>query len=373
MEVLSKEEKNIYNRQIILENIGIEGQQKLKNAKVLVIGAGGLGCPVLRYIVAAGVGEVGIIDFDSISISNLQRQILYNFNDINKNKALVAKEKLSKVNPYCKISAYSDRLTTQNAVQLFLKYDLIVDCTDNYETRFLVNDTCVLTNRPFVYGSIYKFEGQVSVFNYQNGPTYRCLFKDYPSEESTTDCNVAGVLGVLPGIIGLYQANEVLKIILGIGKTLSGELFVYNGLSNQHSKFIISKIEFNDYSTILKNNQLNEVNYKGTCQLKNVKDEIDIEEFEEKYLRGVIQIIDVRNSFEEPVLVNNSILSIPLPEIDQNINQISENLEVVFLCMSGKRSLSAVNIAREKYNIQNVRSLKGGITDELLEVLEAYK
>jgi adenylyltransferase/sulfurtransferase len=224
-----------------------------------------------------------------------------------------------------------------------------------------------------VYGSIYKFEGQVSVFNYQNGPTYRCLFKDYPSEESTTDCNVAGVLGVLPGIIGLYQANEVLKIILGIGKTLSGELFVYNGLSNQHSKFIISKIEFNDYSTILKNNQLNEVNYKGTCQLKNVKDEIDIEEFEEKYLRGVIQIIDVRNSFEEPVLVNNSILSIPLPEIDQNINQISENLEVVFLCMSGKRSLSAVNIAREKYNIQNVRSLKGGITDELLEVLEAYK
>ncbi|MBI1837765.1 MAG: HesA/MoeB/ThiF family protein [Flavobacteriia bacterium] len=373
MGTLTKEEQNIYNRQIILSNIGIEGQQKIKEAKVLVVGAGGLGCPVLRYLAAAGVGEIGIVDFDSISISNLQRQILYDFSDVNKNKALVAKEKLSKVNPYTKITAFTERFTTLNAVQLVSNYNFIVDCTDNYETRFLVNDACVLTNRPFVYGSIYKFEGQISVFNYQNGPTYRCLFKDYPSEDSTTDCNAAGVLGVLPGIIGLYQANEVLKMILGIGEVLSGKLIVFNALTNQSSRFKLTKRTEDIYVDLLKNNQLHAANYHFSCSLYKNNEEIGLEEFEEKYLQNSIQIIDVRNHFEEPIIVNEKIIKIPMNEIEKHIKEISKTKETILFCKSGKRSLSTVLLLKEKYNFQNVKSLHGGISEEVVDILTNYE
>lgn len=369
--MLSREEIKVYDRQILLDNIGLSGQQRLKKSKVLVVGAGGLGCPVLRYIAAAGVGKIGIVDFDTVSVSNLHRQILYDFSDIEKNKALSAKEKLAKINPFIEVEAYPEKLTVENCIAIFEKYEVIVDCTDNYETRFLVNDTCVLLNKPFVYGSIYKFEGQVSVFNWKGGPTYRCLFKDYPSSESTTDCNTAGVLGVLPGLIGLYQANEVLKIILEIGEVLSGKLFIINGLTNQTSVFKINKSVSDNYVTLLKNNQLDTQNYNRSCQVKEINDDIDLKEFEEKYLQNSIQIIDVRNEFEEPIIENERIIKIPLNELKDRYSEIRKKGDVIIFCKSGVRSQKAVELLRIELGFFNVKSLKGGISDEMLDILES--
>src|SRR5690606_19253182 len=215
---------NRYSRHIILSEIGQAGQDKLLSAKVLVIGAGGLGCPVLQYLAAAGIGTLGIIDFDVVEISNLQRQVLFGTSSLGKNKAEAAKKHLEDLNPEISIMAYAEKLTYQNALELFKNYDIIVDGSDNFETRYLVNDACIITNKPLVFGAIYKFEGQVSVFNYQNGPSYRCLFPNPPQKDTVPNCSEIGVLGVLPGIIGSMQANEVLKIILGIGSTLSGKL-----------------------------------------------------------------------------------------------------------------------------------------------------
>ena len=216
----------------MLSEIGITGQKKLKDSKVLVIGAGGLGCPVLQYITAAGVGSIGIIDFDVVDVSNLQRQILYSTNDIGANKAAAAKERLNALNPLINIIAYEYKLSNKNALELFSQYDIIVDGSDNFSTRYLVNDACVLTEKPLVYGAIHKFEGQVTVFNFEQGPSYRCLFPEAPSPDSAPNCSETGVLGVLPGIIGVYQANEVLKIILGIGESLSGKLLLIDALKN---------------------------------------------------------------------------------------------------------------------------------------------
>ena len=203
-----------YNRHIILSEIGQAGQDKLSNAKVLVIGAGGLGCPVLQYLAAAGIGTIGIVDFDIVDISNLQRQVLFGTSSLGKNKAEAAKQRLEDLNNEISIIAYPEKLTHKNAIDLFNQYDIIVDGTDNFETRYLVNDACIITNKPLVFGAIYKFEGQVSVFNYQNGPSYRCLFPSPPKEGTVPNCSEIGVLGVLPGIIGSMQANEVLKIII---------------------------------------------------------------------------------------------------------------------------------------------------------------
>ena len=222
-----------YSRHIILSEIGQEGQNKLSKAKVLVIGAGGLGCPVLQYLTAAGIGCIGIVDFDIVEISNLQRQVLFGTSSLGENKAEAAKKRLEDLNDTISITAYSEKLTHKNAIDLFNQYDIIVDGTDNFATRYLVNDAAIITNKPLVFGAIYKFEGQVSVFNYNNGPSYRCLFPSPPKKDAIPNCSEIGVLGVLPGIIGNMQANEVLKIILGLGKVLSGELLCYNALNNQ--------------------------------------------------------------------------------------------------------------------------------------------
>jgi molybdopterin/thiamine biosynthesis adenylyltransferase/rhodanese-related sulfurtransferase len=368
--MLQKEEMKLYNRQILLDNIGVEGQQKLKDSKVLVVGAGGLGSPVLRYLASAGIGEIGVIDFDKVSISNLHRQILFDFSDVNKNKALVAKEKLEKCNPFIKINAYPERLTIEIGSVLFKKYDIIVDCTDNYESRFLINDLCVLTNKPFVYGSIYRFEGQISVFNLDSGPTYRCLFKDFPTEESTTDCNSSGVLGVLPGMIGLYQANEILKMVLNIGDTLGGKLLIINGLSNSSSIFNISNKRITDYDSIIFNDQLDDKNYHRKCNFAAIHNEIEFDEFNEKYLARQIQIIDVREENEFPIIENTNLLHIPFTEINERLNEINPILEIVVFCKSGKRSLKAIEIIKEKFNHANIKSFKDGLTDELLFLLE---
>jgi len=218
---------NRYSRHIALSEIGQAGQNKLLNAKVLVIGAGGLGCPILQYLADAGVGNIGIVDFDTIELSNLQRQVLFGSASIGLNKAEAAKTRLQDLNNTISITAYPKKLTHQNSLSLFKNYDIIVDGTDNFETRYLINDAAIITNKPVVFGAIYKFEGQVSVFNYKAGPSYRCLFSNQQEKEQSGHCEDLGVLGVLPGIIGSMQANEVLKIILEIGNILSGKLLIY--------------------------------------------------------------------------------------------------------------------------------------------------
>lgn len=229
--MLTEREKKRYNRHLILDGVCESGQELLKMAKVLVIGAGGLGCPVLQYLTAAGIGTIGIVDDDVIDESNLQRQVLYSTEEIGLQKSLVASKKLLQLNVHVGIKAYTNRLSYDLAVRLFPEYDIIVDCTDNFETRYAINDAAVVTGKPFVSGSIFQYEGQLSVFNLKNGPTYRCLF---PDEKSLGfGCTETGVLGVLPAIIGSYQAMEVIKIVLGMGDVLSGKLRIINVLKNE--------------------------------------------------------------------------------------------------------------------------------------------
>lgn len=236
--MLSKTELIRYQRQLQLKEIGSSGQQKLKQAKVLVIGAGGLGCAVLQYLAAAGVGHIGIVDFDTVNASNLQRQVLYTTEDIGQLKVNCAIRQLSKQNEFIELQGFPLELNNQNAIDIFSTYDIIVDGTDNYSTRYMVNDACILLNKPLIYGAVYRFEGQISVFNYtsntnEKGPTYRCLFPEPPATDAFLNCTETGVLGVLPGIIGIMQANEVIKTITGIGEVLSGKLMIVNTLSMQ--------------------------------------------------------------------------------------------------------------------------------------------
>ena len=244
MKTLTKKELVKYQRQIQLNQFGINGQQKLKNSKVLVVGAGGLGCSVLNYLVAAGVGEIGIVDFDVVAESNLQRQIIYQTTDIGKLKVDCAIMQLSKLNEFVAFEGFKSKLDNKNAINIFNDYDVIVDGTDNYETRYLINDACVLLQKPFIYGSIFEFEGQVSVFNYSPkanklAPTYRYLFPKPPKKNDSFNCSETGVLGVLPGIIGTLQALETIKLITGIGKVLSGELITFNALTMQFHSILI--------------------------------------------------------------------------------------------------------------------------------------
>ncbi|MFY9310149.1 MAG: HesA/MoeB/ThiF family protein [Bacteroidia bacterium] len=243
--MLDKNELIRYQRQMQLRELGLGGQQKLKQAKVLVVGAGGLGCSVLHYLVASGVGEIGIVDFDMVSVSNLQRQVLYTIEDTGKSKVECAIRYLSKQNEYVELKGFPVELTNKNAIEIFNGYDIIVDGTDNFETRYVINDACVLLGKPLVYGAVYRFEGQVSVFNYTKnmlqGPTYRCLFPEPPTPGAFWGCVDAGVLGVVPGMIGCMQANEVFKIITGIGEVLSGKLVLINTLTMRSDNVLIDR------------------------------------------------------------------------------------------------------------------------------------
>ena len=248
--MLTEKEISRYSRHLLLPEIGHEGQQKLKNARVLVIGAGGLGCPVLMYLVAAGVGKIGIVDFDRVDETNLQRQVLFDVADIGSSKSEVAKHKLSGQNPLIEIESIQQRVTNQNAIGIFSGYDIVVDGTDNFSTRYLVNDACVLLDKTLVSGSIFKFQGQISVFNFKNekgerGPTYRCLFPTPPPSGSILSCSETGVLGVLPGILGTLMANEVIKIIAGIGEVLSGKVLLIDALTMNFQTITIARSAVN--------------------------------------------------------------------------------------------------------------------------------
>ncbi len=360
--MLSKEENEIYSRQICLSEIGVEGQLKLKNSRVLVIGAGGLGCPVLQYLSAAGVGTIGIVDFDTVDKSNLQRQILFSYSSQGKNKATEAKKRLLENNPFVSIQTYTAGIHANNAIELLENYDIVVDCSDNYDTRYLINDACVLLDKPLVYAAIYKFEGQVSVFNFNNGPTYRCLYPKAPKSASIANCASTGVIGVLPGIIGTLQANEVLKMILEIGTTLSGKLLQYNALSNDFHTFALAKSEEDLYSELLQSKTLNSADYNtpSCSQNDGVVQEISQEEFDSICLDD-IQLIDVRELDEKPRLLNLNALQIPLGEIEMRVNEIDREKRTVVFCQSGIRSKKAIELLQTKYEFGELLNLKNGV------------
>lgn len=348
--MFSKEEKSQYSRHFILDSIGIKGQEKLKKSKVLVIGAGGLGCPILQYLTAAGVGTIGIIDNDSVDQSNLQRQILFSIEDIGKPKVICASKKLKKLNPFVNFETYQELLTSQNTLEIFYKYDIIVDGSDNFPTRYLSNDAAVLANKPLVFGAVFKFEGQVSVFNYQNGPTYRCLFPDPPSANSIPNCSDIGVLGVLPGIIGCLQANEVIKIICDLGEILTGKLLSLNAINLQQNILNFKK------NQNIKIEKL--IDYDKFCGIKKKNsNEISITEIN----KNKHTLIDVRKALEREHYHIGG-LHIPLHELQNRLGELEKFENIVFYCQVGQRSLAAAKITLEKYPFKNIKSLSGGIT-----------
>jgi adenylyltransferase/sulfurtransferase len=360
--MLTKEEINRYSRHIIMPEIGIEGQEKLKQAKVLVVGAGGLGCPVLQYLTAAGVGIIGIVDDDIVDETNLQRQVLYNKEETGKQKADVAAKKLKLQNQNVHLISHIIRLTSANALDLIKDYDLVIDGSDNFPTRYLVNDACVMLNKPLVFGSIFKFAGQVSVFNYKNGPTYRCLFPEPPVD--SPNCAEIGVLGVLPGIIGTLMANEALKIILGIGEILSGKLFVLDALN-----FQTQVISFEKNPENLKIRSL--IDYDIFCSPPSPLGRVGVRQGETKEIsvaelknlidnKNDFQLIDVRE-VNEHALSNIKGENIPLGSIDKNSDKISRTKQVIIYCRSGARSKKAIELLQQKYGFTNLYNLAGGI------------
>jgi len=365
-ETFTIEENKRYNRHIILSEIGYEGQKKLKNAKVLVIGAGGLGCPVLQYLTAAGVGSIAISDFDSVSESNLQRQILYNTDDIGKPKAEIAAERLKKLNPNVNFTIYNLAISKQNVFQIIENQDVVIDCSDNFPTRYLVSDACVIKSKTLVFGAIYKFDGQVSVFNYKNGPTYRCLFPEQPTESESINCDSIGVLGVLPGIIGTFQANEVLKIILQIGEVLSGKLLQIDALKMQFNTITFSKDQ--NYSIVEKLGE-----YNDFCETRNTKIKsfnITPQELDELIkLKSTHYIFDIREKF----VYNNYNLGgicINVNDVLDKIEEIDNNIPIVIVCEHGIRSLSLVEYINKNNLHSNILNLVGGIQNWINEGLE---
>ncbi|MBL3655151.1 molybdopterin-synthase adenylyltransferase MoeB [Fulvivirga sediminis] len=348
--LLSKAEENQYSRQLILKGFGAEKQEALKAARVLVIGAGGLGCPALLYLAAAGVGTLGIIDGDVVEISNLHRQVLYTHDDIGENKAECAAKRLQANNPFIDVTVYKEALDNSNALEIITHYDLVIDGTDNFHTRYLINDACVILSRPFVYGAIAQFEGQVSVFNYKNGPTYRCLFPEPPLPGTVASCSEAGVIGVFPGLIGTYQAMEAIKMITGLGKVRAGSLLVINTLENTQYTLKISLNAANK-------NIIELSDYEWFCGVGQVP-EMSVDEVKKKQLKDQFTLLDVREPHEVEAY-NIGGLFIPLSELTDHYDRIPDQ-EIVVVCQSGIRSARAVNILKQK-GFTAVYSLAGGL------------
>ena len=355
----SKQELARYARHFALPDFGIEGQKKLKNSRVLVVGAGGLGCPVLLYLAAAGVGHIGIIDGDVVDDSNLQRQVLYAVADVGKFKAIAAKERLLLMNPHIDIQAFTYHLTSENALDIISKYDVVADGTDNFPTRYLVNDACVLTGKVNVYASIFRFEGQISVFNLiqnnsERGVNYRDIFPTPPPAGLIPNCAEGGVLGVLPGIIGSMQASEVIKILTNIGEPLSGRLFLFDAQTFTAKSL---KIKKNPHYEPIK--QL--IDYDIFCGVKTITiPEISVAELKQMQAQNIdFQLIDVREPYEYAVSNIGAILY-PLSILPEKAVFLSKKTPIVVHCQSGTRSAKAV-AELQKLGFDNAVSLKGGI------------
>ena len=378
----SKEELSRYDRHIIIPDFGFEAQKKLKSAKVLVIGSGGLGSPALLYLAAAGVGTIGIIDFDVVDDSNLQRQVLFGVDEIGKPKVEAAKRRLEALNPYINIKIYNQQITSQNALDIIKNYDVVADGSDNFPTRYLVNDACVLLGKPNVYASIFQFEGQVSVFNYTNnegelGPNYRDLYPTPPPPGLVPSCAEGGVLGVLPGIIGSLQALEVIKVITGVGETLSGRFFIFDALNFETRTFKIKRNLANPLNG--ENPSITQlIDYEQFCGMKAVEKpikEITAKELYDLQVRGEdIQVIDVREPHEYEIANIGGEL-IPLATVSANAGKIDRDKKVIVHCKMGGRSAKAIRELEEKFGFTNLYNLKGGILgwiDEIQPELTKY-
>ncbi len=345
-----------YEKHHKLKGFGQEGQEKLARANILIIGAGGLGTPAAQYLNAIGVGTIGLVDGDIIEESNLPRQTLYTPADVGQPKTQTLIPRLQKQNPETQWINHQEFLTEENALDLILQYDLIIDASDNFATRYLVNDACVILDKPFVYGALHDFEGQVSVLNYQNGPTYRCLFPESSNTHTIPNCDENGVLGVLPGLIGTYQAIETVKVITGIGEVLTGKLLIIDTLSQSHHKIGVPSIPQNHQITHLKENYQQPV-----CNSPGMQS-LDPHTYQDWLLEGKpMEIIDVRSMQEASQDPFEKGKNIPVDQIKQRHQEINAALPIILVCQAGKRSLLAGQILEEITPQLEIYNLTGGI------------
>ncbi|HTV14300.1 MAG TPA: molybdopterin-synthase adenylyltransferase MoeB [Acidobacteriaceae bacterium] len=367
---LSNEEVARYSRHLILPEVGMEGQQKLKAAKVLCVGTGGLGSPLAFYLAAAGIGTLGLVDFDVVDESNLQRQIIHSTKDVGRPKIVSATEKLTALNPYMNVVQHETMLTSANALEIIRQYDVIADGTDNFPTRYLVNDACVLTGKPNAYGSIFRFEGQASVFATEEGPCYRCLYPEPPPPGLVPSCAEGGVLGILPGLVGVIQATEAIKLILGKGEPLIGRLLLVNALD---MKFRELKLRKNpDCPVCGKNPTVTQlIDYNQFCGIMpepktptavvNGIPQVSVKELKRRRDAGEnVFVLDVREPFEYQIAQIGGTL-IPLGELPQRIGELNPQQEIICQCKSGGRSQRAAEFLA-KSGFTNVSNLAGGIT-----------
>ncbi|MBI1371999.1 MAG: molybdopterin-synthase adenylyltransferase MoeB [Phycisphaera sp.] len=370
---LSKEEIERYARHLILPEVGMEGQRKLKASSILLIGAGGLGSPLAMYLAAAGVGRLGIVEFDMVDFSNLQRQIIHGTEDVGRPKAESAKRTINSINPNVEVEIYNEPLTSANAMGIVEKYDMVIDGTDNFPTRYLVNDVCILLGKPNVYGSIFRFDGQASVFGYQGGPCYRCLYPEPPDPGLVPSCAEGGVLGILPGIIGVIQATEGIKILLGTGTTLNGRLLLFDALA---MKFREMKIRRDPACPICGDNPTIKelIDYKQFCGIpdepegkseaakvepqtpwdvmpREVKDLLDA--------KAPVFVLDVRQEHEYEICNIGGTL-IPLDQLPKRVGEIDKDADIIVHCKMGGRSAKAVSFLRDQ-GYEKVRNMWGGM------------
>ena len=372
---LTRDEVLHYSRHLMLPNVGVEGQRKLKASSVLIIGAGGLGSPAALYLAAAGVGKIGIVDYDVVDASNLQRQVLHDTAHLGQPKVVSARERLLGINPNITVKIYPEPFTCDNALDILDEYDLLIDGTDNFATRYLANDACVLSGKPYVYGAVYRFEGQVSVFDARSGPCYRCLFAEPPPPEMAPTCGESGVFGVLPGTIGTLQATEALKLILGIGTPAIGKLILYDALDlsfdeiqikkNPHCKIcgehpeITDLVEYTEYCGGLPQTDSSTLDPDWLITPQELADLLK---------RGEpVQLIDVRDPVEEQISRLPNAISIPYYQLNQKMNELDRKKNIVLFCRTGVRSAWALSALRNA-GFTNVRNLRGGLNAWVREV-----
>jgi sulfur-carrier protein adenylyltransferase/sulfurtransferase len=364
---LSKDEILRYSRHLIMPEVGMEGQQKLKAARVLCIGTGGLGSPLGLYLAAAGVGTLGLVDFDVVDFTNLQRQVIHFSSDVGRRKLDSAREKIAAINPYVEVKTYETRLTSENALKIFSGFDIIVDGTDNFPTRFLVNDACVFTGKPNVYGSIFRFEGQASVFGAKDGPCYRCLYPEPPPPGLVPSCAEGGVLGILPGLVGLIQATETIKLILGKGDPLIGRLLLVDALGMRFRELKLRKnpdcVVCGNHPTVTKL-----IDYEEFCGLRGQEQpvtakgipEISVEELKQRLdAKDDLFILDVREPHEYQICNLNGHL-IPLNDLPKRVSELDPSKDMVVHCRSGGRSARAVEFLHQA-GFTKAKNLTGGI------------
>lgn len=367
-EKLTNQEIQRYSRHLLLKEVSVKGQKRLKAAKVLIVGLGGLGAPLAQYLAAAGVGTIGLMDFDEVEESNLQRQVIHGTRDIGRPKVASAKDSIRQINPLVKVEVYNYPLTAENALDIIEEYDVVADASDNYQTRYLVNDACVLLGKPDVFGAMYQFEGQATVYYGKVGPCYRCMYPAPPPPGLVPSCATGGVVGVLPGIIGTIQANEVIKLIVGGGEPLIGRLVTFD---SWHMKWRELKICKDPNCPVCGNNptitELEEYDYEDFCGIKQQEEENEaVEGIEAKELKRrldegeKITLIDVREPHERAIVKFLDAKAIPIGQLARRQNELDPTVDTVFICKEGKRSILAVNTLREAGYKGKMFNLKDG-------------